>query len=93
MKSKQTKQVLDYLVYHGSITAKQATDDLGIMRLAARVLDLKKEGYNIITNIEQGWNRTGERTHYAKYELKNTELQVWDKVPVFVTKEQLSLSL
>ena len=47
-KATQTQRVLDYIRQFGSITAIDAVRDLGVMRLAARISDLKKEGYDII---------------------------------------------
>ena len=47
-----------------------AIRDYGIMRLGARVFDLKKLGYPIITEIKTGKNRYGEDTHWAVYKLK-----------------------
>lgn len=51
------------------ITQKDAFIDLGIMRLGARIYDLKKQGYNIISEVEQSKNRFGENTYYKKYML------------------------
>ena len=41
---KQTERVLDYIKRFGSITQLEALADLGIMRLGARVWDLRQEG-------------------------------------------------
>ena len=47
--------------------------DLGIMRLAARISDLKEDGYIIQTEMETGKNRDGEPVRYARYFLKENE--------------------
>ena len=39
------------------------------MRLGARVYDLKREGYNILREMETSKNRYGEDTSYARYRL------------------------
>ena len=43
---KQAERVLKYMRDFGSITQLEAMQDLGCMRLGARVYDLKREGYN-----------------------------------------------
>lgn len=43
----QKQQVLNYIDCFGSITQLEAIRDLGIMRLASRVSDLKRDGYKI----------------------------------------------
>lgn len=59
----QEKMVLEYMKTHKGITALGATR-LGIMRLAARISDLRGEGHIIDTEIEK---RNGK--HYARYYL------------------------
>ena len=64
----QKERVLDYINKFGSITPKEAFEDLGAYRLSAIIYDLKyKDGYNIKTEMVIGKNRFGETTHYAKY--------------------------
>lgn len=66
----QNGRIIDYLTRHGSITQLDAMRDLGIMRLGARVFDLKERGYNIQTVMVEDLNRFGEQTRYARYYLK-----------------------
>ena len=66
---KQTERVLTYMQKHGSITPLQALDDLGIMRLGARIWDLKRDGHRISAELESGLNRHGEAVRYARYTL------------------------
>ena len=47
----QCKALIDYLTRQGSITPNEALSALGIGRLSARVLDLKREGFGIETEI------------------------------------------
>jgi hypothetical protein len=47
-----------------SITSLQALDKWGCMRLGARILELRQEGWNIITETVK---KNGKR--YAKYSL------------------------
>ena len=63
----QTQKVLDYIDRFGSITPLQAFADLGIMRLAARINDLKKTGVEIRSETAKDMNRFGEQVHFTRY--------------------------
>lgn len=65
----QKERIIKYLQDFGSITPLQALADLGIMRLGARIWDLKKDGWNIQTETLCSENRYGEPTRYANYRL------------------------
>ena len=52
-KATQTQRILDYIREFGSITAIDAVRDLGVMRLAARVSDLKKRAMTLSVNNRQ----------------------------------------
>lgn len=66
----QADKILDYMERHGSITPQEAMQELGIMRLGARIYDLKESGVKIITETETGRNRDGNPVHYARYRLE-----------------------
>lgn len=66
----QNGRVLDYLRRNGSITALDAMNDLGVMRLASRVCELKEQGTPIETVMVEGVNRFGEVTKFARYYLR-----------------------
>lgn len=66
---KQTDRVLNYMQRFGGITALEAMRDLGIMRLASRISDLKQGGYAINRTMIEVVNRFGEMTHVARYSL------------------------
>lgn len=66
----QTEKVLLYLRENGSITPLDALREFGVMRLASRISDLKKQGYEITSRIETKKNHRGETVRYARYELK-----------------------
>lgn len=63
----QTQRVLQYMRDFGSITPLQAMTDLGVMRLAARIADLKKAGYAISSKTIQVLNRYGQTTSVSQY--------------------------
>lgn len=63
----QRERIAAYLQQHGSITAKEAMEELGVMRLSAQIFDMKELGMNIKTSMEQSVNRYGDRVRYARY--------------------------
>lgn len=63
----QTEKVLDYIREFGSITALDAMRDLGVMRLAARIAELRAADYNIQTDMVDVKNRWGETVKIARY--------------------------
>ena len=71
----QTERILRHLQDYGEIDPMEAIRSYGIMRLGARIWDLKRDGYPIETKIKTGKNRHGEDTHWAVYKLggKNAE--------------------
>ena len=69
MKDSQKQKILDYMREHGSINPSQAYNHLHIYRLGARILDLRRDGYNIKTEIVQEKNAEGETVKYAVYSL------------------------
>lgn len=65
----QNERILDYIDEFGSITQIEALRDIGVMRLASRISDLKRKGYNVISTKEAVKNRYGEVTHIKRYSL------------------------
>ena len=69
----QCEKILNYIEEHGSITARQAYK-LGIMRLASRISDLRREGHLIKTEDIKVKNRDGSHSYIAKYSLTKNEV-------------------
>lgn len=67
----QCEKVKRHLDRFGSITPMDAIRDYGIMRLGARVYDLKRRGVSISAHLIRGTNRFGEPTRYAEYGLED----------------------
>ena len=65
----QTEKIMRHLEIYGSITPLEALEWYGIMRLASRISDLKKEGALITREIATSRNRFGEPVRYAVYRL------------------------
>ena len=72
-KPTQNQRILDYIDQFGSITQLEALRDLGVMRLASRVSDLKRQGYAIISKPEAVKNRYGEECRVKRYYLAESE--------------------
>ena len=72
-KMTQTEMVLDYIGEFGSITQLDALRDLGVMRLASRMSDLKKLGFTLIKEREAVKNRYGDTCYIARYRIKELE--------------------
>lgn len=68
---KQEERVLKYMQDFGAITPLQALDDLGVMRLGARIYDLKKAGHPISRRMVTKKNRYGEAVSFAEYRLED----------------------
>lgn len=69
MKMTQCDKVLHYMRTFGSITPLEALSDIGCMRLASRISDLRQQGYAIGRRIKTGKNRYGDSTSFAEYYL------------------------
>ena len=69
-KPTQNERIIDYIQKFGSITQLQALQDLGVMRLASRMSDLKRLGYPIDSEMQTVKNRFGEDCHIKAYFLK-----------------------
>lgn len=65
----QNQRILDYIERFGSITQLEALRDIGVMRLASRVSDLRRLGYPIVSDNVPVTNRYGEKCHVKRYRL------------------------
>ena len=69
-KTTQAERVLEYMMEFGSITQLEALRDLGVMRLASRISDLKKQGYPIKSDVVAVKNRYEENCYIKRYSLR-----------------------
>ena len=67
----QTEKILKHLQQFGSITAGEALSEYGIMRLASRISDLKKDGAPIRKRMVKAKNRFDETVCFAEYSLED----------------------
>ena len=68
-KPTQNERIIDYINRFGSITQLEALQDLGVMRLASRISDLRSRGVPIVSDIEEVKNRFGEKCHIKRYRI------------------------
>lgn len=69
----QNQRILYYLDAHGSITQIEALNKLGIMRLASRISDLKKNGCPIVSDTVEVQNRYGEKCRIKRYSMRKEQ--------------------
>lgn len=67
----QCERILAHIEQYGSITSKTAMDEYGIMRLASRISELRRQGVPIAAQIVIGKNRYGEKIRYSEYMFMN----------------------
>ena len=63
----QKDRVLNHLQTYGRIDPHEALERYGVMRLGARIWDLRHDGYSISTAPTSGINRYGDAISYATY--------------------------
>ena len=68
-KPTQNDRIIEYIDRFGSITQLEALQDLGVMRLASRISDLRSLGYPIVSKTEEVKNRFGEKCHIKRYSM------------------------
>lgn len=66
----QAEMIVEYIDKFGSITSRDAFNDLGVTRLSARIVDLKNRGYSIEEVWESSKNRFGETVSYKRFSFK-----------------------
>lgn len=66
----QNQRVLAYIETHGGITQLEALTEIGVMRLASRISDLKRRGYPITSRMQAVKNRYGETCHVKRYSME-----------------------
>lgn len=65
----QCIRVLEYMRKNGSITQREADSQLGVMRLASRISDLRRQGVEITRRMVKAKNRFDEPVSFAEYRL------------------------
>lgn len=68
-KPTQNERIIDYMTEFGGITQLEALRDLGCMRLASRISDLRRKGHIIVSERVAVKNRFGEVSYIKRYRL------------------------
>lgn len=69
-KPTQNERIMQYMHDFGSISSFEAMRDLGVMRLASRISDMRSMGVRITSTWESSKNRYGESVSYKRYRLE-----------------------
>ena len=64
------QNVLAYMIDYGSITVRQAVNDLGTTELRARISEIKRAGYAVSSDYEVGKNKFGDPVRFKRYRLE-----------------------
>lgn len=72
-KTTQTQRVMRYLKDFGSISSHEAFTELGIVRLASRICELRQDGHPIKDKWEHSVNRYGDKVQFKRYWLDQPE--------------------
>lgn len=67
----QSQRIIDYMYEHGGITQYDALNELGVMRLASRISELRRNGYEIASKMVKVKNRYGETCRVKRYTLRD----------------------
>lgn len=71
----QVERIKKYMQDFGSITTLEAFTELGIVRLGARISEMRKSGLVILDKQECVKNRYGEKCYIKRYYFKQNTLQ------------------
>ena len=63
----QRERIMRHLSVFGSITAAEAMQEYGIMRLASRIHEMRRDSVEIKKEMRNGKNRFGEPVSFAVY--------------------------
>lgn len=72
---RQRREILVYLQQGNKLTTLYAREAMGIMHPGGRVLELRKQGYNIVTRRRPGADVAGSSHSVAEYVLMAEEPQ------------------
>ena len=79
-KPSQNERIIDYMRKYGGITPLDAMRDLGVMRLASRISDMRRLGYDVIDEWVSVENRWGEKVKVKSYRLEECGADMRKKV-------------
>ena len=71
----QAERIIEYMKKNGTISSKEAFNELGITKLSTRISEMRANGKKIYGVTEYSKNRFGEKTHYTRYALTKKALK------------------
>lgn len=69
----QCEKILNHMQTIGGISAYDAVMRYGITRLSARIFDLRKAGYKIVSDTVKTKNRDGKCCQYEVFRLEDAK--------------------
>jgi hypothetical protein len=69
-KATQEDRIVNYMKTFGGITQLEALRDLGVMRLASRISDLRRKGHKIKSETVTVKNRFEEDCYVSRYSME-----------------------
>lgn len=72
-KPNQNERILNYMREFGGITQLEALRDLGVLRLASRISDLRRKGFDIVDERVTVNNRWEEKCNIKRYSLREAD--------------------
>ena len=88
----QNEMVLDYIQTNGSIDPLRAFLDLGILRLGARIWDLRAAGHQIETELKTRTLPDGTKKSWAEYKSRSPVCKTGERQEVGQGTEAVSTS-
>ena len=67
VKTNQRTRIIEYLKTHDGITQYDAIKHISVMRLASRISEMRKLGYDVRDAWVKGKNKYGEKYRAKKY--------------------------
>ena len=67
VKTNQRARIIEYLKTHDGITQYDAIKHISVMRLASRISEMRKLGYDVRDAWVKGKNKYGEKYRAKKY--------------------------
>lgn len=68
-KKSQKERILAHIEKYGSITPLEAQQFYGCMRLGARIWDLRRDGYDIVSEIVEVPTKNDGKARVAQYRM------------------------
>lgn len=73
-KMTQRQKILDYCEAHGSITVREAFEELHINSPTKRISEIKKSGlYDVQTEEIKQINSAGQKTKFTRYTIRGSK--------------------